>query len=272
MSTRNRVALYLPIFTAGALEGAFESNSSDPDCQSCARLQQGRGLHHRRRPGQHPDGCRPNCALDGNAALRWRSGKRAALPRDCRRINVSQLSQHSVRNLSRRQDPSRRQAGRCSPFAVSPVGEERPTARSPEGARLDCGGAYAHTVHATLACHGWCVGAGSVGDRLPVRKRANVHVVRQRFPGDMRNGWRWLVADADDRGTGSGEPPAEVRHLGRVSRREHDDVHLCLSASLAGASHGRAGGAQTALWEAGPRRWAEGPGACGITPAPLARR
>jgi hypothetical protein len=32
----------------------------------------------------------------GNAELRWRSGKRAALPTDCRRTNVSQSSQHSV--------------------------------------------------------------------------------------------------------------------------------------------------------------------------------
>jgi len=30
------------------------------------------------------------CALAGNAALRWRSGKHAALPRDFRRIDVSQ--------------------------------------------------------------------------------------------------------------------------------------------------------------------------------------
>src|SRR5215475_1139802 len=37
------------------------------------------------------------CALAGNAALRWRSGKHAALPRDVRRINVSQSSQRTGR-------------------------------------------------------------------------------------------------------------------------------------------------------------------------------
>src|SRR5262245_32485929 len=37
------------------------------------------------------------CALAGNAALHWRSGKHAALPRDVRRINVWQSSQRTDR-------------------------------------------------------------------------------------------------------------------------------------------------------------------------------
>src|SRR6516165_7469921 len=41
----------------------------DHDCQPCPHSQQGCGLHHRRRPRQHPNGCRPDARLLRRARL-----------------------------------------------------------------------------------------------------------------------------------------------------------------------------------------------------------
>jgi hypothetical protein len=53
----------------------------------------------------------------------------------------------------------------------------------------------------------------------------DVLVVRERLACHLGQRMRRLVADPYDAGTHAGEPAGEVRHLGRVAGREHDDVH-----------------------------------------------
>ncbi len=62
-------------------------------------------------------------------------------------------------------------------------------------------------------------------DRLAGSQGPDRDVVRERVPRDGRNGHHRLVAHADDGRSGGRETAREERHLGRVTRGDHEDIH-----------------------------------------------
>src|SRR2546421_492535 len=59
----------------------------------------------------------------------------------------------------------------------------------------------------------------------------HVLVMGERLAGGLGQRGRRLVADPDDPRPGGGKPAGEVRHLGRVPGRNHDDRCHCASTS-----------------------------------------